>query len=73
MSSGGCEFFSPGGAIAQHGVDDGEQLAGATIEGRLMCVLGGAGGTDVSNIFGVIFDAHGHDMPLSWRNPAVPD
>ncbi len=38
-----------------------------------MYVLGGAGGTDVSNIFGVIFDAHGHDMPLSWRNPAVPD
>ena len=47
--------------------------AGATVEGRLMYVLGGGGRTDTNNIFGVIFDAHGHDLPLSWRNPAVTD
>ena len=47
--------------------------AGAMTEGRLMYVLGGAGRTDINNIFGVIFDAQGRDLPLSWQNPAIAD
>ncbi len=52
----------------------GDHPAGAMTEGRLLLrVLGGGGRTDVNNVFGVIFNASGHDMPVRWRNPAVPD
>jgi hypothetical protein len=50
--------------------------AGAMMEGRWpMVALGVAtrGRTDINNVFGVIFDASGHDMPVRWRNPAVAD
>jgi hypothetical protein len=47
--------------------------AGAMTEGRLMVALGGGGRTDINNVFGVIFNVSGHDMPVRWMNPAVPD
>lgn len=52
-----------------------EHPAGAMTEGGLMLVaVGGARGrTDTNNVFGVIFDASGHAMPLRWRNPEVAD
>ncbi len=52
-----------------------EHPAGAMTEGRwMMMVAAGVpkrGRTDTNNVFGVIFDASGHNMPLRWRNPAV--
>jgi len=50
--------------------------AGAMTEGRLMLMVpitGARGRTDINNIFGVIFDATNHDLPLRWLNPAVAD
>ena len=53
-----------------------EHPAGAMTEGRWMMAALGVpmrGHTDINNVFGVIFDAKGHDMPVRWRNPAVVD
>lgn len=47
--------------------------AGAVTEGSLLFVLGGGGRTDLNNVFGVIFNAHGHNLPLRWKNPVVTD
>ncbi|MGD9497717.1 MAG: hypothetical protein AB7Y46_15555 [Armatimonadota bacterium] len=47
--------------------------AGAMLEGRLLRAIGGVGRTDINNVFGVIFAAEGHDLPLRWRNPAAQD
>jgi len=36
----------------------------------MMTVLGG-GRTDTNNVFGVIFNVKGRNMPVSWVNSAV--
>ena len=45
--------------------------SGAMTEGSYMMLLGGGGHTDTNNVFGVIFNVKGRDMPVSWLNRAV--
>lgn len=47
--------------------------SGAMTEGRylMLTALGGGGRWDTNNVFGVIFNVAGHDMPVSWINPAT--
>ena len=51
-----------------------QHASGALTEGRLMLLMpstGARGRTDVNNVFGVVFDATNHPMPLKWLNPAA--
>ncbi len=51
-----------------------DHASGAMSEGPalvLMSVTGAKGRTDLNNVFGVVFDATNHTMPLTWVNPAT--
>ncbi len=56
-------------AVADPPKSDGP--AGAMTEARYLMLRTPGGRTDTSNVFGVIFNAANHDMPLSCMNPAT--